>query len=93
MSYLEYARITWKNFLLKMEGHFDRQARQWEHTRIIAYTIYCTSADKKEDMFEWMPLAHDPTPAQRQRMRKKQDSAEMREAKKLVDLYKKSGYL
>ena len=60
----------------------DRVNAQWEHTRLIVYTIAMTVTDEKDrqEIYDFLPLPGDPTPEQRQqRIREWQEEAAERQ--------------
>ena len=65
MSYLEYARITWANFILKLEGFEKLQTREDKRIRALAWQVFNSypkkdGADLPETIFEYWPLPGDP---------------------------------
>jgi hypothetical protein len=46
---------------------------EWQQTRLISYMIACTvtEADKRENIFDFLPLKGDPTPEERMNKQKR----------------------
>lgn len=82
----------WYEFNLKSEAYWRQQEEEWRRTRLIAYTIYCTSVEssKREEIYDFMPLPGDPSKSKRIKM---QESQQVSYAKKLVKLYKSKGLI
>lgn len=62
MSVNEYASITWKDYTLKCEGFTKARYREWEHTRLLSYTIASANRSEKgrfPSLQEYMPLPTD----------------------------------
>ena len=86
MDSLDYARCTWVMFLMKIDGLVKQRRERWEHTRLIAYNIYCSATDKNRvSIYDYLPLNGDPTPAERKRAELKAQQREIKAAKKIGD--------
>jgi len=101
MTYLDYARCTWAQFVLKCEGYENRQLREDRRNRLLSWLIYI-SIPKKEGtvdlgIYEWMPLPNDPTKAQilvaEKRAEKKKVSELDRESKSMLAKFEKLGII
>ena len=57
----EYYCMTRAEFYLKAKGYNRKQVKEWEHTRLLAYTVASTVPSKKKlpKMTKWMPLSTD----------------------------------
>lgn len=53
--------MTRAEFILTMVGFERKQAKKWEHTRLIAYTVASTvrSKQKIKKITDWLPLSID----------------------------------
>lgn len=95
MSYLDYARTTWGQFVRKVEGHQRREAKTWEHTRFLSYIQYLANTPEKErkEIYEFLPLSTDPSEKDRERVKQKEQKKEERKALRLIKHYQKQGFL
>lgn len=55
MTSYEFHCLTAAEYILAVRGYDRKLIREWEHTRLIAYT----SAKPKQDISSWMPLPTD----------------------------------
>jgi len=57
----DFYRMSWREFFLTVKGYDNKKWKEWEHTRLISYTIASTKRTKKRlpSMRKWMPLPTD----------------------------------
>lgn len=89
MSYHDYANITYYNFILKQRGYLNKENKEWQRTRKIAYMMYAVNSDPKDRVseIEWMTLPGDPSKKERERVEKRAIEKEIREAQKAYKKY------
>lgn len=60
--------------MMQIRAYDDRLNDQWKLTRFLGYIQYCTVTETKdrEDIYDFMPLADDPTKAERVIMKMEQ---------------------
>jgi len=100
MSPLEYARITWANFNLKVLGFRKRSIESWRQARFVAYWSYLAIPKKEgyeiEEIYDFYPIEGDPSKKELERMRKKQGQLSVVNADKNWDAlqkhYEKEGF-
>lgn len=53
--------MTRAEFILTLMGYERKQAKQWEQTRFIAYTVASTvrSKTRLKKIYDWLPLSID----------------------------------
>lgn len=56
----QFYNLTFYEYRCILAGHIFRNAKAWEHTRMISYTLYCVNSTKKVKIDEYMPLITDP---------------------------------
>lgn len=83
----EFWGMSFGETLLMINGYYDRVNAEWQQTRLIVYTIACTvtEADKRQDIFDFLPLKGDPTAAQRMATMKNNYERMMKEQKDFND--------
>lgn len=90
MDYLAYARCTWANFNLKVNGYMNRDNRDWQRARFIAYNVYLSIPKKtNEHIHDFMPLPGDPTQQEIAKYEKAQAMKDKKWANTLIQLYNK----
>lgn len=64
----EFWDLCFEETLLLINGYYDRVNAEWQQTRLIVYTIACTvtEPDKRQHIFDFLPLKGDPTPEERE---------------------------
>jgi len=95
MTYLEYCRTTWAQFVLKARGYHEKMETQdLEQRRIardIKYMIYLSiPLDKKAQrlsLYEFESLPKDPTKAQIARAEKRQGNKQEKQAEEMIKFY------
>jgi hypothetical protein len=58
----DFYSLTWVEYHLKSKGFTNARYKQWEHTRLIAYTIASANRDPKKSfpsIEQFMPLPTD----------------------------------
>ena len=54
--------ITWRDFILFVNGYNRRVLKQWEQTRFVGYMVYKMHTGDKipKTIYKFLPLASDP---------------------------------
>ena len=94
-----YYDATLGEVLLFVAASRDKENREWQRARFVAYTQYCGTVESKSrvSIFEFLPLPGDPTPAQLEKMKAKEQNAFAasiaRRSAAAMEKYKKLGLL
>lgn len=56
----QFYNLTLYEYRCILAGHLLRNAKSWEHTRLISYTLYSVNSTKKVSIEQYMPLLTDP---------------------------------
>lgn len=59
----EFWQLTWREFLLYKKAYENKEIREWERTRMIAYLIYKVNTSEKspKSLKAFFPLPSDET--------------------------------
>lgn len=70
----EFWDLSFEESLLVIKAYEDRMNMDWQHTRLMVYTIACTVTpeEKRTDIYDLFYIPGDPTPEERLAAEKKQ---------------------
>lgn len=91
----QYLDLTLKEIFRAYNGLQIREARSWEQTRQLMYTVACLANEKNKDIniYEMLPLITDPTETEMEQMRQQREDQLRMDVKNIMEFYKSKGYL